>query len=117
MDLCLSIESINSNKFTDDSFNGKFCLISIRTPFFEAMKEQQIYKSVQNSSLPTTRYLIDFSYGSVLGLCIPSKCNIEELLEPINRNLRKYQLEVIPPKHCTVGIDYNFIDLKFLVFL
>ena len=82
-DLCMSIEASASDE-TGDSFDGRYCLVSIQTPLFELIKQQDFYSAV-DTVLPNTRTMIEFQHGNVLGLCIPSNCDVNRLIESFNR--------------------------------
>lgn len=62
--------------------------------------------------------MIDFALGRVQGFCIPSTCEVKQLLRPVNKVLAAFELEAIPQLSCSSGIKVlDFLDLKFLLCL
>ena len=80
-DLCLSIESINLD---DELFSGQFCLVSVQTIYFNEIKKQNFYKRSNISSIKS-RSDVEFNYGNVLGVCLPDSCDIQQLVNIVNK--------------------------------
>ena len=101
------------------TFDGQFCLVSISTPFLDRMRSEPSYRAIENTTTRTTKRMIDFSYGSVLGFCVPSTCEIGDLLATLNKALHEHHLEAVSQSHCTRGAfrDTHYLDGKFFVFL
>ena len=112
---CLSIES--KRTANGSQFSGQFCLISIQTPFTGAMQEQPLYQMVKPTLSNSSREMIDFAFGGVQGLCIPSTCNVKQLLVPVNKVLAEFELKAVAQSSaCSSGINlFDFLDFKFFI--
>lgn len=101
------------------SFDSQYCLVSIKTPFLDRMKSEPIYQAIENTTMIHTKRMIDFNYGSVLGFCLPSTCQINDLLHPLNELLQEHKMEAISQNHCTLGgyQDTHYLNRNFFICL
>ena len=83
------------------------------------MRSESIYKAIENTTRSSTKQMIDFSYGTVLGFCVPSTCEFGDLLRTLNKELREHRLEAVSQTHCTRGgyQDKHYLNSKFFIFL
>lgn len=81
------------------------------------MREQPLYRMVQPTLSNSSREMIDFAFGGVQGLCIPSTCKVKQLLLPVNKVLAEFELKAIAQSSpCSSGINFlDFLDLKFFI--
>lgn len=54
-----------------------------------------------------SKSLVDFSYGTVLGFCIPSTCHINSLMRPINKGDFLFEINL------SKLIDFKFENFQF----
>lgn len=94
-DLCFQIEPPN--------FRNQFCLVSIKSPYLDNVRKEPKYITAAQLSRTMSNFMVDFSYGTVLGFCLPSNCDINNLTQSINKVLQKYELEAIPQKVCSTN--------------
>lgn len=67
---------------------------------------------------PHTKKMIDFSHGNVLGMCIPSSCDINELIESYNKVLSENNITVIAQNKCSIfDTNSSKFDLKIAISL
>lgn len=104
--LCLSIEPSSLNQ-TVDNFRSQFCLVSVQTAYFENVKKEQSYQDAVRRLHAKAKFIVDFSYGSVLGFCVPQTCDVKQLLLPINRALSSYEMKAIVQTKCAETTFYD----------
>ena len=83
------------------------------------MREQPLYQMMKPTLSNSSREMIDFAFGAVQGLCIPSICEVNQLLKPINQVLVEFELEAVSQSNpCSSGYKLSdFLDFKFLLCL
>lgn len=78
LDQCLRI---------DQKFNNQFCLVSLRSKeFIKNVKNERTFKEMDATiQYQLTKDLIEFSFGTVIGTCLPKSCDKNILLSSINK--------------------------------
>lgn len=71
-------------------YRGKYCLISVQTPLTNSIKDGDLYKQNQAGLSEEGKFHVDFSLGTVYGVCIPDSCNIRQFLTSINNGRRSF---------------------------
>lgn len=91
-DQCLSIQTNTDSKI---QFTGQYCLLSIQTSEADLIKEREDYKKNVKGLSESSKFITDFSLGTVQGICLPSTCNIENVADSINKSKNGYKITEI----------------------
>lgn len=108
-DQCLTIQNDPNAQI---KFTGQYCLVSIQSEESESIKNQPLYKKNIQKLSESSKFITDFSLGMIQGVCLPSTCNINNLLVSINRAVNS--LKIVPQKHCSVADkieEYSTIEI------
>lgn len=84
-DQCLQIE-------TNGDYRGKYCLISVQTALADTVKSGEVYQQNLEGLSDVGRFHVEFNLGTIYGLCIPNSCNLDDLLNSINRGKARSDL-------------------------
>lgn len=79
-DRCLSIQSP-----TIPNYVGKYCLISVQTALSNSVRQQEVYRKNLVGLSEQALFSMEFNLGTIYGLCVPNSCNIQDLLNSINK--------------------------------
>ena len=86
-------------------FDGKYCLVSVRTGESENIRRQKGWQEYHRSVSESAKRLLEFNLGNAHGVCVPSTCSIEELTSVVNKMLEPIGFNVLPPKRCTTASE------------
>lgn len=86
-------------------FDGKYCLVSVRTEESEIIRRKKGWQDYHRSVSASAKRLLEFNLGNAHGVCVPSTCSIEELASVVNRMLKPIGFNVLPPSRCTTASE------------
>lgn len=86
-------------------FDGKYCLVSVRTKESEIIRNQKSWQDYHRSVTASAKRLLEFNLGNAHGVCVPSSCAIEELTSVVNKMLKPIGFNVFPPSRCTTSSE------------
>jgi len=109
-DQCLSIRTGSDMA---SQFSGQYCLVSVQTAESEQIKQTDLYKKNANGLSESSKFITDFSLGTVQGTCVPSTCNINDIVYSINRVSKSIKL--IPQKHCSIADQVESFSIMEMV--
>lgn len=89
-DYCVGFTKNEKEKI---DFDGKYCLLSVHAADAKAVKNSKVFKDNLALLSDNSKIISNFVIGDYYGICIPSTCQIEELL-PIFNELFKPELEI-----------------------
>ena len=93
------------SKTENVDFDGKYCLVSVRTGESEVIRRQKGWQEYHHSVSASAKRLLEFNLGNAHGVCVPSSCSIEELVSEVNKMLKPIGFNVLPPSRCTTASE------------
>lgn len=104
------------------SFETKFCLISINTPEWNQLVSRPSFNNYFDHLEASTKEMFKFNFGKIMGVCLPSSCDTQRVLQIINKRiLIPFGLNATSQKFCsTKASDKPFAlseMISVLVFL
>ena len=81
-------------------FDGRYCMVSLQTHETETIKNLESYRNFYSGLSDRSKRLLDFSIGNSHGICVPSTCQIDELVSVTNDVLKSYGFSVMAPNRC-----------------
>lgn len=104
-DQCLSIQTELPGQARQ--FRGQYCLVSLQTEEIEWIKRQPIYHKNSVGLSESSRFITDFSLGTVQGVCLPSTCDINDVLDSVNKGSYRWSSFIL---------HYGSLGLPILTF-
>ena len=75
-------------------------MVSLQTHDSKTIRNLETYRTSYRLMTERSKRLIDFSMGNGHGLCVPSTCQIDELVSVTNDVLKSYGFSVMAPNRC-----------------
>lgn len=82
-------------------FDGKYCLVSLQGKDAEEMKRSEGYQAFRLEISERSQRMLEFNMGDALGVCMPSSCELSEVVDVFNALVKPYGFSVLEPHRCT----------------
>ena len=82
-------------------FDGKYCLVSLQGKDAEEVRNSEGYQAFKLQLSERSQRMFEFGMGSAHGVCMPSTCDVHEIAQVFNRQMKSYDFRVQPADRCT----------------
>ena len=104
-DQCLSVPEREMR--SGHRFETKFCLISVSTPEWSDLVHDRRFARYFSPLQESTKEMFKFNYGKIFGLCLPSSCDTDAVLESANRMLLPPDLRATSQRFCSTTTKFK----------